>query len=98
MSTVKHESTHLCGLPVVVEFGRTDTGQLVVTEIAVDVSEAWDGIYEGYTDNDQPEPTDEHREAIDEVVEEFRAFVRVVLTPGQNPVVRSGMGPDPKVA
>lgn len=96
-ATITHESTHLCGLPVVVEFSRTDTGRLIVTEIAVDISEAWDGINEGYIDNDQPEPTAQHLDALDEVVDEFHGYVRVVFAPGKNPVVRAG-DPGPEAA
>ena len=98
MSIVTHESSHVAGLPVIIEFGRTDTGQLIVTEIAVDISEAMDGITEGYFENDQPEPTEEHGKAIDEVIEEFHAYVRVVFQIGQNPVVRAGTLPTPDTA
>lgn len=98
MSTVTHESSHVAGLPVIIEFGRTDTGQLIVTEIAVDLSEAMDGITEGYFENDQPEPTDEHGKAIDEVLEEFASYLRVVFAPGHNPVVRAGTLPTPDTA
>lgn len=81
------------GLPVVATFERTDTGQMIVTEVAVDVTELAAALFDTDLDEDQPQPGVDHQIAAEAVCEEYNGWVVVTMKPNGAPQVRGGAEP-----